>query len=106
MASPVAHSFAGFWTFLLFAKQLRLRLSLPWRSWLPKLGVLIVVANLPDFDFIISLAVLGNQRLHHGFTHSLTLAVLVSLALSNIWRIARGFWPTLRFTSPHTDHIF
>ena len=94
MASPVAHSFAGFWTFLLFAKQLRLRLSLPWRSWLPQLGLLIVVANLPDFDFIISLAVLGNATLHHGFTHSLTLTVLVSLALSYVWRIAQSFWPT------------
>lgn len=94
MASPVAHSFAGFWTFLLFAKQLRLRISLQWRSWLAQLGLLIVVANLPDFDFVISFAVLGNARLHHEFTHSVTLAVLVSLALSYVWRIARGFWPT------------
>jgi membrane-bound metal-dependent hydrolase YbcI (DUF457 family) len=94
MASPVAHSFAGLWTFLLFAKQLHLPLTLQWRSRLAKLGLLIVVANLPDFDFAISFAVLGNDKLHHEFTHSLTLAVLVSLALSYIWRIARSFWPT------------
>lgn len=94
MASPVAHSFAGFWTFLFFAKQMQLRLSLQWRSWLAQLALLIVVANLPDFDFIISFALLGNERLHHEFSHSLTVAVLVSLALSYVWRIARGFWRT------------
>lgn len=94
VASPIAHSFAGFWTFLLFAKDLRLRLSRPWRSWLARLGLLIVVANLADFDFVISFALLGNERLHHEFSHSLTVAVLVSLALSYVWRIARGFWPT------------
>jgi membrane-bound metal-dependent hydrolase YbcI (DUF457 family) len=94
VASPIAHSFAGFWTFLLFAKQLQLRLSRQWRSWLAWLGLLIVAANLPDFDFVISFAVLGNDKLHHEFSHSLTAAVLASLALSYVWRIGRGFWPT------------
>lgn len=94
MASPIAHSFAGVWTFLLFAKQLQFRLSRRWRSWLARLGLLIVVANLADFDFVISFALLGNDKLHHEFSHSLTVALLVSLVLSYIWRIARGFWPT------------
>lgn len=94
MASPIAHSFAGVWTFLLFAKQLRLRLSHRWRSWLARLGLLVVVANLADFDFVISFALLGNDKLHHEFSHSLTVAVLASLALSYVWRIARGFWPS------------
>ena len=106
MASPVAHSFAGFWTLLLFAKQLHLRLTLQWRSWLAKLGLLIVVANLPDFDFAISFAVLGNDKLHHEFTHSLTLAILVSLALSCIWRIGRSFWSTFAiYVTAYGSHL-
>src|SRR5438034_1262118 len=38
MASPIAHSFAGFWTFLVFAKQLQIRLAAQWRQYLPQLG--------------------------------------------------------------------
>jgi len=33
-----------------------------------------------------------NNALHRGFTHSLTVAILISLALSCVWRIAPGFW--------------
>jgi membrane-bound metal-dependent hydrolase YbcI (DUF457 family) len=92
MASPVAHSFAGFWTFLLFARQLQIRLASQWRQYLPQLGILVLLANLPDFDLFISFALLGNSELHHGFTHSLAVGALVALALSCVWRIATGFW--------------
>ncbi len=92
MASPVAHSFAGFWTFLLFARQLQIRLAAQWRQYLPQLGILVLLANLPDFDLFISFALLGNGELHHGFTHSLAVGVLVALALSCVWRITTGFW--------------
>ncbi len=92
MASPIAHSFAGFWTFLVFAKQLQIRLAAQWRQYLPQLGVLVLLANLPDFDFPISVALLGNDSLHHKFTHSLTIAILISLTLSCAWRIVPGFW--------------
>jgi hypothetical protein len=70
MASPIAHSFAGFWTFLFFAKQLQVRLSAQWRQYLLHLGVLVLLANLPDFDFPISLALFGNASLHHEFFSS------------------------------------
>jgi len=80
MASPIAHSVAGFWTFLVFAKQLQIRLAAQWRQYLPRLGV------------PISLGLLGNASLHHEFTHSLVAAVLVALAVSCVWRIAPSFW--------------
>jgi membrane-bound metal-dependent hydrolase YbcI (DUF457 family) len=92
MASPVAHSFAGFWTFLFFARQQQIRLAAHWRRYLPQLGVLILLANLPDFDLFISFALLGNADLHHGFTHSLSVGLLVALAFSCVWRITTGFW--------------
>lgn len=106
MASPIAHSFAGFWTFLVFAKQLRIRLAAQWRQYLPRLGVLVLLANLPDFDFPISLGLLGNDSLHHEFTHSLLAAVLVALAVSCVWRIAPGFWRSaMIYFTAYSSHL-
>jgi membrane-bound metal-dependent hydrolase YbcI (DUF457 family) len=86
MASPIAHSFAGFWTFVCRRGDFRQRLATHWREYLLPLGVLIALANAPDLDLLLGNAV------HRGFTHSLTAATLVSLALSCVWRIAPGFW--------------
>jgi membrane-bound metal-dependent hydrolase YbcI (DUF457 family) len=106
MASPIAHSFAGFWTFLVFAKQLQIRLAAQWRQYLPQLGVLVLLANLPDFDFPISFALLGNGSLHHKFTHSLAAGVLVALAVSCVWRIAPGFWrSTILYFTAYSSHL-
>ena len=90
MASPIAHSFAGFWTFLILAKQLKIRLAAQWRHYLPQLGVLVLLANLADLDFLMELT--SKAEYHRGFTHSLVAAVFVALALSCVWRITKGFW--------------
>ncbi|HCP91246.1 MAG TPA: hypothetical protein DIT76_04240 [Spartobacteria bacterium] len=105
MASPIAHSFAGFWTFLVLAAQLKIRLAAQWRQYLPELGVLVLLANLPDFDFFTELGSHANE-LHRGFTHSLAADVLVTLALSCVWRIATGFWRSamLYFTA-YSSHL-
>ena len=84
MASPVAHTFAGFWTFLLLTSRLKVRLVTACRQYLPQLILLILLANLADVDFLF--------RIHRGFTHSLAVAVFVALAVSCIWRIAGTFW--------------
>jgi len=91
MASPIAHSFAGFWTFLCQRGHSKTQLAAHWRQYLPRLGVLILLANAPDLDLFLPPG-FPNNALHRGFTHSLTVAILVSLALSCIWRIAPGFW--------------
>ncbi len=91
MASPIAHSFAGFWTFLCLRAHFKTQLATHWRQYLPRLGVLIMLANAPDLDLFITPGFPGNA-LHRGFTHSLTVAILISLALSCAWRIAAGFW--------------
>lgn len=92
MASPVAHSFAGFWTFLLFLGRSRLHiLSNHWRE-LRQVAMLIFVANLPDFDFILSLVARGNLNdLHHEFTHSLLAGAAVAVVLALIWPMAITF---------------
>jgi membrane-bound metal-dependent hydrolase YbcI (DUF457 family) len=106
MASPVAHSFAGFWTYLAFVARSRIRLAAQWREYLPQITVLILLANFPDFDFFPGF-LLGNANdLHRGFTHSLAAAVFVSLALSFVWRIVPGFWrSTLVYFAAYGSHL-
>ena len=84
VASPVAHSLAGFWTFLLLTLRSKMHLIAACRRYLPQLILLILLANLADFDFLVGL--------HHGFTHSFAAAVFVALAVSCVWRIAGTFW--------------
>jgi membrane-bound metal-dependent hydrolase YbcI (DUF457 family) len=89
MASPIAHSFAGFWTFLALRGRSKIRLAAPWRQYLPQLGMLILLANLPDLDLLMGFPA---NPFHRGFTHSLAAAILISLALSCVWRMAGSFW--------------
>src|SRR5438477_12487021 len=89
VASPIAHSFAGFWTFMLLTARLKVRFVTACRQYLPQLVLLVLLANLADVDFLISLGTEANANaLHHGFTHSLATAVFVAVAVSCVWRIA------------------
>jgi inner membrane protein len=90
MASPVAHSLAGCWTFLLFAERTKIRLRSEWRRYAGTLCLLVSVANLADLDFIPEL--LFHRDYHRGFSHSLVAAVLASLALPWLWKITGAFW--------------
>jgi inner membrane protein len=93
MASPVAHSIAGFWTFMFLATRLKVRLATACRRYLPQLVLLILLANLPDVDFLFGVGTGANANaLHHGFTHSVAAALFVALAVSCVWRIAGTFW--------------
>ena len=93
MASPVAHSFAGFWTFLLLTAHLKVRLITACRQYLPQLVLLVLLANLADVDFLFGLVTSGDANaLHRSFTHSLATAIFVALAVACVWRIAGGFW--------------
>ena len=98
MASPIAHSFAGFWTFACQRRHFKTHAYR--REYLLPLGVLILLANAPDLDLL-----LGNAG-HRGFTHSLTAAMVLSLALSCAWRIVPSFWRSaiLYFTA-YSSHL-
>ena len=100
MASPIAHSFAGFWTFVSQRRRFKTPLTAHWCEYLLPLGVLILLANAPDLDLLLGNAV------HRGFTHSLTVATLVSLALSCVWRIVPGFWrSTILYFTAYSSHL-
>jgi membrane-bound metal-dependent hydrolase YbcI (DUF457 family) len=106
MASPIAHSFAGFWTFLAFMARSKVRLAAQLREYLPQILVLILLANLPDFDFFLGLFLGNANDLHRGFTHSLAAAIFVSLALSCVWRIVPGFWRSaLLYFTAYGSHL-
>jgi membrane-bound metal-dependent hydrolase YbcI (DUF457 family) len=100
MASPIAHSFAGFWTFVSQRRHFKTRPAAHWREYLLPLGVLILLANAPDLDLL-----LGNAA-HRGLTHSFTAAIVLSLALSCMWRIVPSFWrsATIYFTA-YSSHL-
>src|SRR5438105_5265926 len=105
MASPVAHSFAGFWTFLLLPVQSSRAIVRQWRPYLPKLAVLVLLANLPDLDFFIELGRNANE-LHRGLTHSLLAAVIVSLGLGVLWQIIPGYWRSaLLYFTAYGSHL-
>jgi membrane-bound metal-dependent hydrolase YbcI (DUF457 family) len=100
MASPIAHSFAGFWTFVSQRRHFNTRPTAHWREYLLPLGVLVLLSNAPDLDLL-----LGNAA-HRGFTHSLTAAIVLSLALSCAWRIVPGFWRSaLLYFTAYSSHL-
>jgi inner membrane protein len=107
VASPIAHSFAGFWIFLALVARVRTRLAAQLRQHLPQLVVLVVVANLPDFDFIPGFVLEGNANsLHRGFSHSLLAAVVISVILSCVWRIVPGLWRSaLVYFTAYGSHL-
>ncbi len=107
VASPVAHSFAGFWTFMLLTARLKVRLATACGQYLPQLVLLVVLANLADVDFLFGLGTGANANaLHHGFTHSLAAAVFVALAVSCVWRIAASFWRSaILYFSAYSSHL-
>jgi inner membrane protein len=78
---------------MLLAARLKLRLATACRQYFPQLILLVLLANLPDTDFLFGLGNAGKANaLHHGFTHSFAAAALVALAVSCVWRIAGTFW--------------
>ena len=91
MASPVAHSFAGFWTFVILI--VRRNASGRWLRRLGQLCMLVFVANLADFDFLPEL--LFRQDIHRGPSHSLLAAVVAALFFATLWRITGTFWSSV-----------
>jgi membrane-bound metal-dependent hydrolase YbcI (DUF457 family) len=93
VASPVAHSLAGFWTFLLLTLRSKMHLIAACRRYLPQLALLILLANLADIDLLFGIGIGASAgALHHGFTHGFAAALCVALGLSCVWRIAGSYW--------------
>lgn len=107
MASPVAHTFAGLWTFLCFNSERGLSIKANWRRVALQIVLLVFVANAADLDFLLSLYLRGNlNTLHHGFTHSVLIAACVSFAFAAILPLARPFWrSSLIYLTAYGSHL-
>jgi inner membrane protein len=85
MATPYGHTLAGlsllnFWYPQAdFSKQ---RAGLVY-------GLVVLGASLPDLDFIPGLILGQGGRFHHGYTHSLGLAIVVSLVAGGLIKWVR-----------------
>ena len=92
MPSPVGHALAGVCGFMVVQKHL-----VPHRQkWL--LFGAVVLASLPDFDFLPGLLLGDPRSFHHQGTHSLAAVAIVSLVAGGVarrWKLngtAWGFW--------------
>jgi membrane-bound metal-dependent hydrolase YbcI (DUF457 family) len=88
MALCLAHATAGYLAYEV------MRPAGSHRPWL--LAGAVVLANMPDLDFLPGLAVGDPNAFHRGVTHTLGAAMLVAAAawlLARWWRVSRpGAW--------------
>lgn len=85
MSSPFGHSIAGYLIYSCKSKNLRPQ---NYRELL----LFIFVANVPDLDFLPGIIIGTPNLYHHGISHSLGFAFIVSLLLTQI----------VQFSSKHT----
>jgi inner membrane protein len=76
MPLPIAHSAAGLAAYLAFRKDLR---GMTTREELFLAGSCIILANLPDLDFLPGFLVGQANRFHHGVTHSILFALVTGI---------------------------
>ena len=77
------------------------------RWWIVLLYLLI--ANAPDLDFIPGFLVGDPARYHHGISHSIGIALLVSVAFGLLLYIGGGVWNTRKFVISfclYFSHVF
>ena len=87
MSTPIGHSLAGISIYFLSGG----RFSSPgWKA----LFFCVVVACLPDIDFLPGFFVGNFNYFHHKGTHSLVFALAVSLG---VWFVLRNKWGLLTF---------
>jgi inner membrane protein len=85
LSSPIGHSLAGYLIYIFTSDQDRHRSQggiSPLKRLKPThLGMFlafVVIANMPDLDFLPGLFINEPNRYHHGISHSLGAAVLIS----------------------------
>jgi len=81
MCTPVGHSLAGMAIFYATGNK-------PAKEDIRRLGWFILLANLPDFDFIPGILLGEPGRYHHGISHSIGMGLIVFL-LAWWWASAR-----------------
>jgi inner membrane protein len=76
LPSPVAHTASGFVFYLFFCQSYDTRIARLKKIVL--IFLLVGLANLPDLDFFPGFLIGEPNRYHHGISHSLITAILLS----------------------------
>lgn len=79
MATPLGHSLAGFVVYKFFYPEDKKI------NWLRAIS-LILIANLPDLDFLPGFLAGSLNRNHHGIIHSLGFSLLAAAALGFVFQ--------------------
>jgi inner membrane protein len=82
MPSPVAHSLMGYIIYLLSTMRASSRKGLLFL-------VFILVANIPDIDFLPGILMGDIRRFHHGITHSILFSIYFGLLISSVCYLKR-----------------
>lgn len=90
MSSSVGHALCGI-TLLVTARSFAPRIAPEISIW--SCAVAVVLANLPDSDFLLGYVLHGDANsLHSGPTHSLMFVVAASLFVATVFRQPWGGW--------------
>lgn len=76
MPSPVAHSLIGFIVYYSLTNKGKIN----WKI----IGTYVLVANLPDFDFIPGFILNSPNNFHRSFSHSIGMSIIFGLFLALI----------------------
>lgn len=90
MASPIAHSLTGFAIYAVWRvkNEPRTQSSPAWRT----VVLFALMANLPDFDFILGWIFRGDPNAwHHTWSHSLTATVAASMLAACLCPLPGGW---------------
>jgi len=104
MPSPIAHSIAGYVLSVIKFEEINL---LTWkRIWRTDTFYVVFISNAPDLDFLIQ--TFSDEKIHRGFTHSITaalgvslFAVIASYIFHKLSHFKSLFWVTLMLYSLH-----
>ena len=100
MPSPIGHEIAGFLIYDVFQQFLMFRRRLK------VVSLCLLVAILPDFDFVMGILEGEPNRYHHGLSHSLFVGLLVSVLLSTVFFYHGRLWVyILLLFSIYSSHI-
>jgi membrane-bound metal-dependent hydrolase YbcI (DUF457 family) len=92
MATPYGHTLAGLSLFNLWYP----RADFSDKKGVLVYGLVILGASFPDLDFIPGLILGQAGRFHHGYFHSLGVAILVSLSVGIFIKIFQPQGPSLK----------
>lgn len=90
MPSPVGHSLMGYLVYRVTAR------SVGGAGW-PFMFLCLLVANLPDLDFVPGFLIGDPNRYHHGISHSVGFAALSAFAYSSLLALRKRYAASRNF---------